>query len=815
MATLTASADWSGTTPTLPANFTKTATDIRGAEKIYLNGSGIVLTLPNDGRIRLETGSLQADGNTCRFKAKDPLTGGLTFDILAVPSQFADANQATFECKTLTFNYYDSARADTICYYSNLVGVSELTINANVCTAAQFLKINGTGFDTLSKISYGLHPDSTAGIRVNQTNNKTITGLVSPKRATGGAALTYITQDSPNTLFLKDTQVLDTTYGMSFESQGGVTSTKLTTWKVKLWDTMYPNETVAGTHGNMFLGNWFVQALDNPGWLLDYRTIKTPTTKALDNTYSIRVFGKKFLQPATFPATGTATQDMFMDATSSVLVNEAWGTAFTEQVKAGVTAKGYELYIRTNTATNGIMSGTGNNPHHVVLRKPGKNEYVLFNNALIPATNIAVTTDNFTIDANFVASYTNAGVVYSYSGGNLSIAVSVNCTSQNLWDGFRTWYAQTAQMGATLVPENIMTKDASGNLKITGSLTTSATISAGGNFTVGIVATGTITTTGTEGVNMPTTDSTGTTIQINNVNPNTFTLDATYPASLLYRTTGSTTYTVVSSATASALKFTAIPSTNYDIVMLVPGYDIRSFTVNSRINGVSQSANMVPTLGLDGVPLFTLIGDAIQIAAISYNSTTHKIDITNTSGAELDISFISGYIKFTQLLHAPDIVGNEVNHMYVNPTRTGWLIPAGDQTVVQLTDTSTANVFMQFTVQEAATLANSFGRFKGNSAGFQLCVASTVNNLTIPVPTADQNAAATKTAIETTTVLAKVDTKMTLATAYDAAKTAAQAGDAMALTTTATTAIKTSIEGSTILATNNGLNTVVGQIGAM
>lgn len=84
------------------------------------------------------------------------------------------------------------------------------------------------------------------------------------------------------------------------------------------------------------------------------------------------------------------------------------------------------------------------------------------------------------------------GVSFSVNNSLVSASATVARTTQEIYDAWIYWISQDAQYNIDASLITISNK----SLNITGSITTSATISGGGNATVGIVATGTATTTG-------------------------------------------------------------------------------------------------------------------------------------------------------------------------------------------------------------------------------------------------------------------------------------------------------------------------------
>lgn len=103
-------------------------------------------------------------------------------------------------------------------------------------------------------------------------------------------------------------------------------------------------------------------------------------------------------------------------------------------------------------------------------------------------------------DSNFTGTVSQAsaiaGIAFSVTGSAVAVSVTSNVTTQQIYNYWKWWTSQTAQMtGATPVSQSLITISSS-VLNITGSITTSAQIAGASNATYGITASGTATTTG-------------------------------------------------------------------------------------------------------------------------------------------------------------------------------------------------------------------------------------------------------------------------------------------------------------------------------
>ena len=370
-------------------------------------------------------------------------------------------------------------------------------------------------------------------------------------------------------------------------------------------------------------------------------------------------------------------------------------------------------------------------------------------NAISKVTSLS--TDTQVVATEAVASAIT-GISFSVTSGVMSVTVIENRTTQEINDYIR--YKLSTDDAYANTAFNIISIS-NGRLGITGSITTSATVSGGGNAASGITCTGTATTTGSGAYNLPVADSTGVDVEITALNPQAFTLDATYPATVLYRNVGASTWTRISTATASSVKFKRPASTETEISVRVPGYDWRTFTVNSGASGLSQSASLSAIRALDGTALFGVAGVQAQMASIiSYDSADRIVTMSNSGASEMEIGLQSMFLKLTQLTHSPSMVLQLSSQIALNAARSGLEIPSGNDTTFRLGDGS-ASIFLPFLVKHQATGVDARDRFFGSSEGSCIAFSTQVNQLSVAIPTASDNASAVRTALSTE--LARID----------------------------------------------------------
>lgn len=116
------------------------------------------------------------------------------------------------------------------------------------------------------------------------------------------------------------------------------------------------------------------------------------------------------------------------------------------------------------------------------------------------------------VDSAFAGTTSGAaaitGVTFTYTVLSNIVAVDITgaVTGQQIYNYWKHWTAQSAQMGATLVPIGLIAIT-NGQLVVTGTLTTSAAISAAGNV-ITVKTTGAITISSGGSILMPYVDST-------------------------------------------------------------------------------------------------------------------------------------------------------------------------------------------------------------------------------------------------------------------------------------------------------------------
>ncbi len=311
--------------------------------------------------------------------------------------------------------------------------------------------------------------------------------------------------------------------------------------------------------------------------------------------------------------------------------------------------------------------------------------------------------------------------------------------------------------------------DATASSVIAWSSSTNTITFKSSTFTGNIKTTGTVALSNGATVSGLVASSAGVTLAVTGLNPSGLTLDATYPASVMTRKVGTTTWTRTST-TGSSVTIASEASADYEVRIHVPGYEWQERTVNTGAFGLSLDAALIVVSDLGGSAIFSKTTDPVQMAAISYNSTTQRIEIANTNSSELEIDFTNAYVRFQQILHSPSLVALWENQIQTNTSKNGFVIPSGNPTHVYLSASSTAGAYLSFPVKYAdATDARD--RFHGTTAG-QIQFATSVTTLTVAVPTASENAIAVRTNLATE--LGRIDAAVSTRSTY-AGLTAAQA----------------------------------------
>lgn len=249
-----------------------------------------------------------------------------------------------------------------------------------------------------------------------------------------------------------------------------------------------------------------------------------------------------------------------------------------------------------------------------------------------------------------------------------------------------------------------------------------------------------------------------TTVRFVNLNPENFTLDASYPASVLVRKVGDTTWTRYSTHTSQSIVFNPPPNEDWEYSVRVPGYDwVDATTFNTGAYGAEISANLNTIKDLDGNVIYSKTIDEAIVGTFSYNATTQKVEETNTTGALLEIPFTEAFVGIQRVQHDPNLVAVLDDRMTINAERNGFSINATNPTRFKLTDTSDGNVRLLFSIESIVNGEKvlQIDRFEANTSGYYILMSSQVINLSTTIPTASENAQQVRT--ELATELARID----------------------------------------------------------
>lgn len=249
-------------------------------------------------------------------------------------------------------------------------------------------------------------------------------------------------------------------------------------------------------------------------------------------------------------------------------------------------------------------------------------------------------------------------------------------------------------------------------------------------------------------------------IRVDNMNPEAFDLPNIY---VLHRVVGDATWipTAATVTTNISMSISVLPNTDYEISLRVPGYTWRTFTQNSDDYGVIIDSNLEAVRDLANIALFSKTANQGIINTFSFDLATRRIIELNNTNDLLVVPFLEAYIGTQLALHNPVNIVSIDDPMLPNPTRTGFILPdnadvplvdALNPITFKLDDNSRANVFLDFTIKSAddKDVSNRFiPAERPDDIHYFMYFATSSYNLSIPYPTASENAIATKTEIQT------------------------------------------------------------------
>lgn len=170
------------------------------------------------------------------------------------------------------------------------------------------------------------------------------------------------------------------------------------------------------------------------------------------------------------------------------------------------------------------------------------------------------------------------GVSFSDSGTEITVTVTEMRTGQEIFNAFHAWLESNMTVPQTRLAI------VNGTLEITGSMTASEAISAGGNVT-SIKATGAITTTGSGSFSLPIEDINGVRVTIRKSGGGNFNIAARYGSGSTYTDLGY-------QADVSTITYTVPKGQPVEVVMWALGYVTYSRLISTVNGGVVFDAEM-------------------------------------------------------------------------------------------------------------------------------------------------------------------------------------------------------------------------------
>lgn len=237
-------------------------------------------------------------------------------------------------------------------------------------------------------------------------------------------------------------------------------------------------------------------------------------------------------------------------------------------------------------------------------------------------------------------------------------------------------------------------------------------------------------------------------LTIENLNPELFNISQLF---VVYREVGSPTWLSSSRGLAGvdgSISLQVDPSTEYELGYRVPGYEWKTVTENSGEFGHIVSARLLAHRDLSGLTLYDKTVDEALVNSFAFDLANRRINQTNTTGSKMTIPFTEAYVGIQRAIHNTTTVLVLDNPIYPNPTRNGFIIPDTDPVVFKLTDDSNANVYIDFTMK-FTDFEDATDRFIPSTSGHYISFATTAFSLSLPIPSAIDNASAIRTELST------------------------------------------------------------------
>jgi hypothetical protein len=253
------------------------------------------------------------------------------------------------------------------------------------------------------------------------------------------------------------------------------------------------------------------------------------------------------------------------------------------------------------------------------------------------------------------------GIAFSVANGAVNVSITSVRTTQEIYDYWVYWISQDAQYNIDTSLITISNK----TLNITGSITTSATISGAGNATSGIIATGTASVTGSGSYGTLAVSDSNSNSQVTIVG---ITLDAntklyvSTDAGTTFTQLASTTYKYNSGSGSVIFKLTKGTLTQTDSYALASGL---TNTFTSFTNDVGVLLQATETNLKAVIPTASVIKTAIEQTDI----LAKKADIPTGLATDTELKKLTGMVdvdttdnaknklKSTALSNAPAITG--------------------------------------------------------------------------------------------------------------------------------------------------------------
>lgn len=194
---------------------------------------------------------------------------------------------------------------------------------------------------------------------------------------------------------------------------------------------------------------------------------------------------------------------------------------------------------------------------------------------------------------------------------------------------------------------------------------------------------------------------------------------------LKYRKVGTTTWTYESGTGNYAALLVDLDI--YEIQIRAPGYTWVTRTMDTSL-GLTLDANLSFQVAKDNVnPQYTKPYDVTKSNAFQFDAIKYAVEVTNTTGFVMNVSFADLYRALQRVLHLPSLVWIWTSPVKAVTSSETFAIPADNSVWFYLSDDSNQTVQLYCPVIHEENSTSAIDRVKGNTDGFSIILGSTAS----------------------------------------------------------------------------------------